>query len=82
MIFQVRIENDCYVVDGYFTIGNETIQHWHPLRKFDFEGDAIAFKNWDCPDFGWGMLVMLAKNYDKNSIYQRLDKNRYLRRRV
>lgn len=81
MLFQVRIENDCYVVDGYFTVGKETQPVWHPLRKFAYQGDAIAFKNWDCPEVGWGMLEKLARRYDSKVIYERLDKNRFIRHR-
>lgn len=78
MIFQVRIDNDCYVVDCYFTINRETTPRWHPLRKFSYEGDAKAYKNWDCPEMGWGVLEHLANHYDPNIIYQRLDKDKFL----
>ena len=82
MLFQVKIDGDCYVVECYFTIGTETIPHWHPLRKFLYQGDAIGYKNWDCPDLGWEMLVQLAKKYDNGVAFERLDKNRFLRRRL
>ena len=66
MMFQVENNPEGYVVSCYHDA------HWHPLRNFgQRQGDAKAFKEWDCPHLSDTQIHMLEKAYSKEKRYIR-----------
>ena len=65
-MFQVENLPEGYVVSCYHDL------HWHFLRNFgDRQGDAIAFRDYDCPKLPDTHIRMLEKNYSKDRKYIR-----------
>lgn len=73
MMFQVAERNGDYIVEAYIIEDpNSTRGYWHPLRNFGCrQGDAFAFRDWDCPKLTDGQLRLLVKNYDPGRRYIR-----------
>lgn len=44
-----------------------------PLRKFHEQGDALAFREFDCPHLSETQINVLVKRYDPNVKYRRLN---------
>ena len=66
MMFQVGNTPEGYVVSCYHD-GN-----WHPLRNFgERQGDAFAFRDWDCPHLDDAHIRMLERAYSKDKRYIR-----------
>lgn len=73
MMFQVAERNGDYIVEVYIIEDpNSTRGYWHPIRNFGCrQGDAFAFRDWDCPKLTDGHLRLLVKNYDPGRRYIR-----------
>ena len=73
MMFQVSENQGDYIVEAYIIEGpNSTRGYWHPLRNFGCrQGDAFAFRDWDCPKLTDSQLRLLVKNYDRGRRYIR-----------
>lgn len=73
MMFQVAERNGDYIVEAYIIEDpNSTRGYWHPLRNFGCrQGDAFAFRDWDCPKLTDSQLRLLVKNYDRERRYIR-----------
>lgn len=66
MMFQVENNPEGYVVSCYHDL------QWHPLRNFgERQGDAFAFRDWDCPNLSDAHIRMLEKAYSKERRYIR-----------
>lgn len=51
--------------------------HEKPLRKFKEQGDAMVFKNHDCPRLTELQIKMLVKNYDPAKKFTRIDEKHF-----
>lgn len=73
MMFQVAERNGDYIVEAYIIEDpNSTRGYWYPLRNFGCrQGDAFAFRDWDCPKLTDSQLRLLVKNYDRERRYIR-----------
>jgi len=73
MMFQVSENQGDYIVEAYIIEDpNSTRGYWHPLRNFGCrQGDAFAFRDWDCPKLTDSQLRLLVKNYDRERRYIR-----------
>ena len=67
--------------DGYIVTctriwedGNYTSK---PLRKFKEQGDAIVFKQHDCPHLSELQLKGLVKQYNPNDMYIRINERKF-----
>ena len=66
------------VVIGLWT-DDDGIRRWHPLRAFGWhQGDAMAFKEFDCPTLGHAHLRQLAKLYKPTNIWRRISSTRFV----
>lgn len=74
-MFQVREENGDYIVDAYIIEDHNSLRgYWHPLRNFgERQGDAICFKEYDCPKLEDSQLKMLVKSYNNERKYIRIN---------
>ena len=65
-MFQVENLPEGYVVSCYHD------WQWHSLRNFgDRQGDAICFRDYDCPKLDDTHIRMLEKAYSKEKRYIR-----------
>lgn len=73
MQFQIREHKGDYIVEAYIIEDpNSLYGHWFPLRNFgERQGDAILYKNIDCPRLEDQMLRLLIKNYSPEKKYIR-----------
>ena len=72
MMFQVENNPEGYVVSCYHDA------HWHPLRNFGVrQGDAFAFRDWDCPNLDDSHIRMLEKAYSKDRRYIRISSRQF-----
>lgn len=72
MMFQVENNPEGYVVSCYKDM------HWHPLRNFgERQGDAFAFRDWDCPHLSDSEINILIRRYDKGRIYERISSRQF-----
>lgn len=73
MMFQVAERGGDYIVEAYIIEDPYSLRgYWHPLRNFGCrQGDAFAFRDWDCPKLTPTQLQMLVKNYRPNRRYVR-----------
>lgn len=56
------------------------LRKWFPLRNFgDREGDAKAFKYFDCPDLTDAQLRMLIKCFDRSVKYKRINGRHFVK---
>lgn len=70
-------------VGGFVVIGlwtdDDGFRRWHPLRAFGYhQGDAMAFKELDCPTLSHGHLRQLAKLYNPTKIWRRIRSNKFV----
>ena len=80
MMFSVDNTPDGYVVKAYIYLSNEDGLRWMPLRNFgDRQGDAIEFRDYDCPKLNDWQLKCLIKQYDKNTKYIRLSSTKFIK---
>ena len=79
MMFQVAERNGDYIVEAYIIEDHNSLRgHWHPLRNFgERQGDAISFKEWDCPRLEESQLRLLVKNYDPERRYVRINGHQF-----
>lgn len=76
MMFQVENLPEGYVVSCYHDC------HWHPLRNFgDRQGDAIEFRDWDCPRLPMQHISILERQYNKDTKYIRQSATKFIRQR-
>ena len=67
MMFQVENLPEGYVVSCYHDL------QWHSLRNFgERQGDAICFRDYDCPKLDDTHIRMLEKAYTKEKRYIRI----------
>lgn len=75
--FQISNESWGYVVEAYFP-DKDGMERWQPLRNFgDRQGDAMSFRDYDCPELSDAQIRMLIVRYDWQTCYVRIGKNRY-----
>ena len=71
-MFQVENNPEGYVVSCYHDL------QWHPLRNFgERQGDAFAFRQWDCPKLSDNQIRSLEKAYSKERKYIRHSATRF-----
>lgn len=51
-----------------------------PLRKFEHQGHAKAFRDYDLPNMDDACVRMFAKTYKENDLYIRYKQNKYGKR--
>lgn len=63
--------------DGYVVtvtrIWDDGMINTKPLRKFEWQGDAIAFRSYDCLKLSETQIKTLVARYDPNVKYRRLN---------
>lgn len=79
MQFQVAERNGDYIVEAYVIEDHNSLRgYWHPLRNFgEHQGDAIAFKEYDCPRLDDFRLRALIKNYNPAVRYSRISGTKF-----
>ena len=79
MQFQVAERNGDYIVEAYVIDDPNSLRgHWFPLRNFgDHQGDAISFKEYDCPRLDDFHLRALIKNYNPAVRYSRISGTKF-----
>ena len=71
-----------YVVSVYYDLTGSGSYHWEKLRNFgDRQGDAIEFREYDLPGLSDANIRQLIRQFDINTKYIRLGKNRYGKQR-
>lgn len=74
MMFQIENTPDGYIVGVYRDL------YWHRLRNFgDRQGDAIDFRNWDCPKLTDAQLRLLEKQFRIDVKYIRVSSTRFIK---
>ena len=62
--------------DNGYIVECEVYEHgmyrYRPLRKFHDQGDAMVFRDFDCPKLSENGIKALLKRYDPNKQYKRL----------
>ena len=79
MMFQITNTHYGYIVEAYI-IDNpySTRGYWHPLRNFgDHQGDAIEFRDYDCPRLPLEHIRQLIKQYNPAVKYSRISGTRF-----
>lgn len=77
--FQISNNPEGYVVEAFWPDA-DGMERWMPLRNFgDRQGDAIDYRDIDCPELSDTMIRALIKAYDKDRRYARSGKGRYYR---
>lgn len=81
MMFQVAERAGDYIVEAYVIEDvNSLCGHWFPLRNFGFrQGDAFAFRDWDCPNLTPSQVKTLAQRYDPAVKYSRLSGTKFVK---
>ena len=78
MQFQVAERNGDYIVEAFTPSLDSPGGYWQPLRNFgDHQGDAIAFKEYDCPRLDDFHLRALIKNYNPAVRYSRISGTKF-----
>ena len=78
MKFQVSNTHDGYIVE--VDILANLSWCWKSLRNFgDRQGDAIDFKNIDCPNLSNAVINMLIKNFNKDTKYIRVNSSKFIK---
>lgn len=77
MQFQVKEQNGDYIVEAYVIEDANSLRgYWHPLRNFGCrQGDAFAFRDYDCPKMDDARLRAFIKSYNKERRYVRRSAN-------
>ncbi len=81
MNFQVSNTSDGYIVEAYVVNDfNSLIGSWRPLRNFgDRQGDAIEFRDIDCPNLTNSVLAALIRSFDKDTRYIRVNGSKFIK---
>lgn len=79
MQFQIREHNGDYIVEAYIIEDFNSLRgYWKPLRNFgQRQGDAICFKEYDCPKLENAMINLLIKAYKPERKYIRQAANKF-----
>ena len=73
MMYQVENTPEGYVVSCYHDL------QWHCLRNFgERQGDAFAFRDWDCPHLSDTQVKMLERAYNKDRKYIRVSSTKFM----
>ena len=80
MQFQVAERNGDYIVEAYVIEDHNSLRgYWHPLRNFgERQGDAIAFRDYDCPKLSDAELRLLIKAYSPEKKYERINGRKFI----
>ena len=80
MMFQIREHNGDYIVEAYIVEDANSLRgYWHPLRNFgERQGDAICYKDYDCPKLDDAMLRLLIKQYKPERKYIRKSSTQFI----
>lgn len=83
MQFQIRNTPQGYVVEAHVIDDpNGLLGHWHPLRNFgDRQGDAIAFRDFDCPQLTDAHIRALIRAYNPETKYIRVNGRKFIKQR-
>lgn len=82
MYYQFQVNNtiDGYVVEVFIPNDNSLRGYWFPLRNFgDRQGDAIAFRDWDCPKLTDLQIKALINRYDRAVKYERVSASKFVK---
>ena len=78
--FQIENTSDGFVVSAFVCDTPSTHWQWKPLRNFgDRQGDAIIFKEEDCPRLNEFNLKSLINRYNKATKYRRVNNRRFIK---
>lgn len=75
MFFSINYD-DGYVI-ALTSMWDDGQIHTKPLRKFYEQGDAIAFREFDCPHLSEMQIKMLVKQYNPHVKYRRIDSKHF-----
>ena len=79
MIFGREVINGDYVVRVFVDLG-DGLPRWYSLRNFGSrQGDSIAFKEFDCPSLSFEHIRALARNYNADVKYVRINGRRFVK---
>ena len=80
MQFQIENTPNGYVVEAYVIEDVNSLRgYWHPLRNFgERQGDAIAFRDYDCPKLSDAELRLLIKAYSPEKKYERINGRKFI----
>lgn len=79
MIFGREQINGDYVVRAFVDLGDGTCR-WYSLRNFGSrQGDSIEFKEFDCPLLSIEHIRVLARNYNADVKYERINGRRFVK---
>lgn len=71
MYYSINWDKDGYVVT-LTQVWSDGMLKAKPLRKFKEQGDAMAFRDFDCPKLDQLRIKSLVRQYDPNVRYKRL----------
>lgn len=77
-MFYLEYENG-YVVTAMVYDGNFGGRKEKPLRKFKYQGDAMIFRDHDCPKLTEGQISALIRLYNPDTIYHRISENKFVK---
>lgn len=81
MQFQVNNTPGGYVVEAYVKEG-PSFGRWYPLRNFgDRQGDAFAFRDFDCPSLPDTTIRALIRTYNAATKYIRVNGQKFIKQR-
>ena len=79
MMFQISNTDKGYVVEAFWP-DKDGNRHWEPLRNFgDRQGDAIEYRDIDCPELDDKTIRIIIERYDPDVRYMRVKKHRFYR---
>lgn len=68
--------NNGYIVQQ-LKLCDDGYMRYMPLRKFEHQGHAKAFRDYDLPKMDDARVRMFAKTYKENDLYIRYKQNQY-----
>lgn len=75
MMFQKTSTPNGIVVEALI-MDAKGLRHWHPLRNFGWlEGNAEAFRLYDCPQLTDSEIKMLISHYKPDVKYMRINRH-------
>lgn len=70
----------CNSHDGYIVMAEVEDRIWKPLRNFgDRQGDAIMFRDYDCPKLNDSQIKILVREYSVDKRYKRLSGRKFVK---
>ena len=75
-MFYLEYENG-YVVTAM--VYEDGYRKEKPLRKFKYQGDAMIFRDSDCPKLTELQIKGLIKQYNPNVLYHRVSEKRFIK---